>query len=218
MAATRWSPDSVMPLMMWPLAQVQCHESPIPGVFEETSSANQRNGDPRWEEPEPGGPGTRPLSRDAAPCCSWQAHSAQSHLPGVSSARDTASRPPEGEGEQGTCTGRAREELASVDRSPCPEVPAPDWAVVMQKRTPNLHSLIGPKGAVQIGRNRATLIGQKCAALIGWGKPQSCCLKWDSRNSFLRAGLAQVVGTRCRLLPEFASEAPVQKWLTLLKN
>lgn len=37
--------------------------------------------------------------------------------------------------------------------------PVHDWSILMQIRTPNLHSLIGPKRNVLIGQNRATLIG-----------------------------------------------------------
>ena len=49
-----------------------------------------------------------------------------------------------------------------------------DWSIVMQMRTLQFGC---PKGTVLIGQNRATLIGQSCAALIGWGKPQSYWLK-----------------------------------------
>ena len=51
-----------------------------------------------------------------------------------------------------------------MDRSPCP------WfsITLMQMRMPNPHSLIGSKGTVLTGLSRATLIGQSCAALIGW--------------------------------------------------
>ena len=39
----------------------------------------------------------------------------------------------------------------------------PDWSMSRQVRTPNPWSLIGPKGSVLIGHNRASLIGQICA-------------------------------------------------------
>ena len=56
------------------------------------------------------------------------------------------------------------------------EVPplVPDWFVLMQMRTPNCCSLIGPKSTIQINLS--------CAALTGWEKPQSHWLKEDSRK------------------------------------
>lgn len=41
----------------------------------------------------------------------------------------------------------------------CP-APFPDGSILMRIRTPNLHTLIGPKGAVLIGQNADALIGQ----------------------------------------------------------
>ena len=49
----------------------------------------------------------------------------------------------------------------------------PRWSSLMQMRTPNLCSLIGPKSTVLIGQNRAALIGHSCTAPNKWGKPQS---------------------------------------------
>ena len=61
-------------------------------------------------------------------------------------------------GGKGKCTLWARGELVYTDRRPRP------WSliglVVMQVRTPNSHSLIGPKGTVLISQNRPVLIGQ----------------------------------------------------------
>ena len=62
----------------------------------------------------------------------------------------------------------------------------PDWSDLMQMRTPNPHSLIGPKRTVLIGQNGAALIGQSCVSLIGWRKPKSYWLKQDPRGSSLR--------------------------------
>lgn len=62
----------------------------------------------------------------------------------------------------------------------------------MQTRTPNLHSLIGPKSTVLIDWNRTAPIGQwrsnEAIAPIGQGMSQSCWLKLDSRNSFIMIG------------------------------
>lgn len=38
--------------------------------------------------------------------------------------------------------------------------PAPDWCVLLQMRTPNPHSVIGPKSTILIGQNGATWSGQ----------------------------------------------------------
>ena len=71
----------------------------------------------------------------------------------------------------------------------------PDWSVLMQMSTPNHHSLIGPQGTVLSVQNKDVLIGwwrcwweYSCAALIGWGKPLFYWLKYNSKNSFIRAG------------------------------
>ena len=72
----------------------------------------------------------------------------------------------------------------------------PDWSILMQMRIPNPHSLVGPKGTVLIDQNGAVMIGQwRCwcrdtAAQLQLNreKPQSYCLKHNSRNSFIRAG------------------------------
>lgn len=58
----------------------------------------------------------------------------------------------------------------------------PDWFVLMQMRTPSPQSVIGPKGTVLMGQGRATLVGQSCSALIGWGEPQSSWLKWTQKE------------------------------------
>ena len=52
----------------------------------------------------------------------------------------------------------------------------PDWSVLMQIRTPNPHSLTGPKDTVLTGQNRAVLVDWNCA-VFGWGKPHSYFLK-----------------------------------------
>ena len=56
----------------------------------------------------------------------------------------------------------------------------PDWSVLIQRRTPNLHCWIGPIGTVLTGENGVAVIGQwrsqwgySCATPIGWGKSQS---------------------------------------------
>ena len=56
------------------------------------------------------------------------------------------------------CGLQAREELSELWR----EVPNPGpwWSVLMQMRTPNLGSLVGPKSTSLIGQNGAALIGQ----------------------------------------------------------
>ena len=48
----------------------------------------------------------------------------------------------------------------------------PDWSLLMQIRTPNPNSLIGPKGTAMVGQNRASLVGWSCEASIRWEKPQ----------------------------------------------
>lgn len=53
----------------------------------------------------------------------------------------------------------------------------PGWFVLMQIRNPNLHSLIGSKGTVLIGKKRATLIVWNCTSPIEWEKPQSYWLQ-----------------------------------------
>ena len=63
----------------------------------------------------------------------------------------------------------AKGEVAYVDRSPWPR-PLIGLALICM-RTLNPGSLIGPKDTVLDGQNRATLVGQNCAALIGWEKP-----------------------------------------------
>ena len=55
------------------------------------------------------------------------------------------------------CTLQTRGELTYIEGSTSY---VPDWSVLMQMRTPNLHSLIGPKSTVLIGRNGVTLIDQ----------------------------------------------------------
>lgn len=59
----------------------------------------------------------------------------------------------------------SRGELIGKDSNPAL---VPDWPILMQRRTPNHHSSIGPKG-----RSEAALIGWgrsscSCATLIGW--------------------------------------------------
>lgn len=65
------------------------------------------------------------------------------------------------------CTIRVREELrgARLYEQKYPPL-VPDWSVLMQMRA--LSCLVGI---------RATLVGQSCAALIRWGKPQYYWLK-----------------------------------------
>ena len=72
------------------------------------------------------------------------------------------------------CMLRARGELADITEV---SALAPDWSVLMQMRTSNLHSLIGPKGTFLIGYKWAAVLGwwtcwwgYNCAALIGEGK------------------------------------------------
>ena len=66
--------------------------------------------------------------------------------------------------------------------------PVPDLSVFLQMRTPNHHSLMGPKGTILIDQNRTTLVVWIYAVLIEWGKPQTSWLEKDSGNSFIRTG------------------------------
>lgn len=67
--------------------------------------------------------------------------------------------------------------------------------------------------------SRAALIGPNCAALVGWGKPQSYWLKLESRTSSIKAGWMAETMQAGRLSKgllhevQFAWEACVQKWL-----
>ena len=79
----------------------------------------------------------------------------------------------------------ARGELAYRDKIP---IPVPDLSVFLQMRTPNHHSLMGPKGTILIDQNRTTLVVWIYAVLIEWGKPLSSWLEKDSGNSFIRTG------------------------------
>ena len=74
-------------------------------------------------------------------------------------------------GGKGKYIPQARGELAYMDSQLCP---VPDLSVLMHIRALNHCSLIGSKGTVLIVHNTATL--------IGWGKPQSYWLKYDSRK------------------------------------
>ena len=62
-----------------------------------------------------------------------------------------------GFGGKGKCAPRARRELTKTEVS----TSGPDWSVLMQIRTPNSHSLIGPKGTALISQNEATLVSEE---------------------------------------------------------
>ena len=59
-----------------------------------------------------------------------------------------------------TCVHSRSDRGARLNRDKSPPL-VPDWLILMQIRTPNPHSLIGPKSTVLTGQNGAALIGQQ---------------------------------------------------------
>ena len=82
-----------------------------------------------------------------------------------------------------------------MDRSPHS---VPNWSLLLYMRTPNLHSLIGLKGTVLIGQNRATPVGQSCTAdwipegllLVGTGFQNLLYKGWLSQQKESRPGFS----------------------------
>ena len=69
---------------------------------------------------------------------------------------------------------RARGEMTYIDRSPSP------WlSILVQIKTPNPCSLIGPKSTVLIGQNRTSLIGWRRSL---WGGNRAALLWLDGGN------------------------------------
>lgn len=94
-------------------------------------------------------------------------------------------------------SGLSTPRRAAICKQQSPPLVA-DWSILMQMRTPNAPSLIGPKrycpDCSEWSHSDLWLVnedvdeGYSCAALIRQETPQSYWLKYNYRNSFVRVG------------------------------